>query len=431
LASTGDGVLDEPHLCLLHRGVSAEMKAKLNPDLTRGLVIVETHPVQYHAPVWRAAAKLGVPLKVVYGGDFSVRGYRDREFGASFRWEADLLAGYPSQVLQPEADGYDAVTAYGLENALDQINPAALLALGYHHPLDRAAIRWALKRNVPLFFRGETSDAPRAARSWWRALLRDLLLRRLYRRCTAVLYLGENSRSHYRRLGVPEDKLVHAPYCVDTSMFETGEQARALLRMQTRIQAGIAEDAWVLLFSGKLSWRKGVDLIPQAAALLPEHLRRRLHLVFAGDGEKRAELEVACASSAGIPAHFAGFVNQSGLSAWYHASDALLLPSREMETWGLVVNDALHHGLPVVVSEAVGCAPDLVLPGRTGEVCAADDACELAEALERCAAWNDGTKSVRDRCRERVGGYMVQQAAEGLHEVWKRLHSSPGTGEIP
>jgi glycosyltransferase involved in cell wall biosynthesis len=390
-----------------------------------GLVIVETHPVQYHAPVWRAAAGLGVPLKVVYGGDFSVRGYRDREFGASFRWEADLLGGYPSLVLQPEADGYDAVTASGLEAALDEINPAAVLALGYHHPLDRAAIRWALDRNVPLFFRGETSDAPRAARRWWRALLRDLLLRRLYRRCAAVLYLGENSRSHYRRLGVPDDKLVHSPYCVDTAMFETGEEARALLRVRTRLEAGIAEDAWVLLFSGKLSWRKGVDLIPQAAALVPEHLRRRLHLVFAGDGEKRSELEAACASPPGIPAHFAGFVNQSGLSAWYHAADALLLPSREMETWGLVVNDALHHGLPAVVSEAVGCAPDLVLPGRTGEVCAVDDAVALAAALERCAAWNDRTQIVRDRCRELVGGYTIQQAAEGLCEVWSRLACSP------
>lgn len=397
----------------------------------KGLVIVETHPVQYHAPVWRAAAGLGVPLTAVYGGDFSVRGYRDHEFGASFRWEADLLAGYPSRILQPEAGAYESVTSQGLAGALDELKPAAVLALGYHHPLDRAAIRWALDRNVPLFFRGETSDAPRAGRGWWRALLRDLLLRKFYRRCLACLYLGERSRAHYLRLGVPAARLIRSPYCVDTVLFQMDDQDRARLREQTRRQAGIPMEAWVLLFSGKLSWRKGVDLIPQAVAGLPEGFRRRLHLVFVGDGEKRAELEASCANLLPGGCHFTGFVNQSGLSAWYHAADVLVLPSREMETWGLVVNDALHHGLPVVVSEAVGCAPDLVLPGRTGEVCAVDDASALASALERCAAWNDGTKSVRDRCRDRVGGYTVQQAAEGLHEAWNRLHSCPGEGEMP
>jgi glycosyltransferase involved in cell wall biosynthesis len=389
------------------------------------LAIVETHPVQYHAPVWRAAAGLGVPVSVIYGGDFSVRGYRDREFGASFRWEADLLAGYPSRVLQPQAQGYDSVTDHGLAAALEEMKPAAVLALGYHHPLDRAAIRWAVKRGVPLLFRGETSDAPRAARGWWRALLRDLVLRRLYRRCAACLYLGERSRAHYRRLGVADSRLIHSPYCVDTALFETGDEARERLRASTRQSVGISLDAWVLLFSGKLSWRKGVDLIPQAVAQLPEELRRRVHLVFVGDGEKRAELEAACAQVLGIRAHFAGFVNQSGLSAWYHAADLLLLPSREMETWGLVVNDALHHGLPAVVSEAVGCAPDLVLPGRTGEVCAVNDAHALGAALVRTAAWADGSASARAVCRDRVGLYTVEKAAQGLLEAWRRLGSDP------
>lgn len=399
------------------------MKAEPNPKSMRGLAIVETHPVQYHAPVWRAAAALGVPLTVIYGGDFSVRGYRDREFGASFRWEADLLAGYPSRVLQPEADGYDAVTASGLVDALDEIKPAAVLALGYHHPLDRAAIRWALDRNVPLFFRGETSDAPRAARSWWRARLRDLVLRRIYRRCAVVLYLGENSRSHYRRLGVPEGRLVHSPYCVDTAMFDPREEGRAALRGQTRLQAGFAEDDWVLLFSGKLSWRKGVDLIPQAVAALPEELRRRVRLVFVGDGEKRAELEAACANLLPGRCHFTGFINQSGLSAWYHAADVLLLPSREMETWGLVVNDALHHGLPAVVSGAVGCAPDLVKSGRTGEVFATHDVAGLTQALNRVAGWSQtAPERTRANCRDLVDGYSIAKAAQGILRAWQGIN---------
>lgn len=390
------------------------------------LVILETHPVQYHAPVWRHACEtLDVPLHVLYGGDFSVRGYRDREFGASFQWESDLLAGYPSQILQPEATDYDGVTAAGVESALDALQPSAILSLGYHHPLDRAGLRWAQKHGVPLIFRGETSDAPRHERNWWRSLLRDLMLRQLYRRCSACLYLGENSLSHYRRLGVREDRLIRSPYCVDTRVFQTDESARENSRAVTRQQAGIADDAWVLLFSGKLSWRKGVDFIPPAIRALPEALRQRVHLVFLGAGEKAESLKADCAENPSIRCHFTGFVNQSGLSAWYHAADVLLLPSLEMETWGLVVNDALHHGLPAVVTSAVGCAPDLVLPGITGEVCQPGSADSLADALTRCAEWNlPSSEKLRQNCRDRVNQYTISDAAVGLKQAWHKVQST-------
>ena len=101
------------------------------------------------------------------------------------------------------------------------------------------------------------------------------------------------------------------------------------------------------------------------------------------------------------------------MSAYYHAADLLVLPSRHGETWGLVVNEALHHGVPVVVSEAVGCAPDLIEPGRTGEVCAADSAPALAEALTRAFPLA-GEEQVRTQCRRKMEGYTVARAAEGI-----------------
>ncbi|MES2597877.1 MAG: glycosyltransferase [Verrucomicrobiota bacterium] len=384
------------------------------------LAILETHPVQYHAPVWRRAAESeGVPLHVIYGGDFSVRGYEDREFGTSFQWEADLLAGYSHEVLQPASADYESVTAVGVEAALDRMKPAAVLALGYHHPLDRAALSWAMKRKIPLLFRGETSDAPHSKRRWWRALLRDVMLRRLYRHCSACLYLGERSLQHYKRLGVEEERLIHSPYCVDTSAFQVDDAARDALRPLTRKQAGIADDAWVVLFSGKLSRRKGVHLLLETLKSLPEDLRRRVHLVYVGSGEQRQELEAAFAHAPDLRCHFAGFVNQSGLSAWYHAADVLVLPSLELETWGLVVNDALHHGVPAVVSDAVGCAPDLIASWRTGEVCQAGNAGALAYALERCASWSvQDPAATRRHCRELAGRYTITQAAAGVREAW-------------
>ena len=391
------------------------------------IAVVETHPVQYHAPVYRhAAQQLGLPLHVVYGGDFSVAGYRDKEFGASFAWDTDLLGGVPHQFLRRVSDGgagnYDEVKPEGLAAALDALAPQALLSLGYTHPLDRAGLHWAATRRVPVLFRGETSDVARR-RHWMKRLLRDTSLRLLYRRCAALLYLGHHSREHYRQRGVPESKLFFSPYCIDASTFQADPVNRVPMRQATRERFGIREDAVVVLFSGKLSERKGVDLIPHAVRLLPQSMRERVHLLFLGDGALRDSVRMECEQEPRVPVTFAGFQNQSALSAFYHAADLLVLPSRAEETWGLVVNEAMLHGLPCIVSTTVGSQPDLVLPGETGEICAPGDVDDLARALAALMGRLQ-SPSLADICRARVAKYSVAQAAEGLASAWKAVMKS-------
>src|SRR5215831_16608465 len=96
------------------------------------LVVIETHPIQYHAPVYRALQQqFGVPVTAIYGSDFSVSGYRDREFGETFAWDTDLLAGYESEFLSRRAEGgassADQTDTSGLGQALARLQPAAIL----------------------------------------------------------------------------------------------------------------------------------------------------------------------------------------------------------------------------------------------------------------------------------------------------------------
>ncbi len=396
------------------------------------IAIVETHPVQYHAPVYQCLAQQpGLKVTTVYGSDFSVVGYRDAEFGASFAWDTDLLAGMDNRFLSRSATGgarnYEGVAAAGLSAALHAIAPDAVMALGYSHPFDRAALRWAHRQQVPLLFRAETSDNARQRhplKSW----LRDQVLRNLYRRCVALLYVGSLSRAHYHRLGVPDKRLFFSPYCVETSTFRCTAEDRTALRGPTRQQLGIAEDALVILFSGKLSERKGVDLIPKAVRLMPASLQQGVHLLFVGDGALKESLKAQCESKPRIKACFPGFQNQSALSAFYHAADVLVLPSREKETWGLVVNEAMLHGLPCVVSENVGSHPDLVIPGKTGEACQSGSASSLAIGLAKVmTALSEGHGFSAD-CHARVGRYSVPAAVDGIVEACRSLHQTSATG---
>ncbi|WP_425507198.1 glycosyltransferase family 4 protein [Thermomonas carbonis] len=81
--------------------------------------------------------------------------------------------------------------------------------------------------------------------------------------------------------------------------------------------------------------------------------------------------------------HFAGFLNQSEITAAYAAADCLVLPSDHGETWGLVVNEAMACGLPALVSDQVGCAVDLIVAGHTGDVFPCGDVAALSAMLAR------------------------------------------------
>lgn len=384
---------------------------------SHGLVVIETHPVQYHAPVYRALQQqFGVPVTAIYGSDFSVAGYHDREFDTNFAWDTDLLTGYRSVFLSRVAEGgarsAEDVRADKVPEVLRQLRPAAVLCVGYSPRFYRQVCWHVWRSRLPLLFRAETTDHAQE-RGPLKRWLRDRMLRWLYHRCQRLLYVGLRSREHYLRLGCSPQKLVFSPYCVDASVWATEEADRCCLRDATRQAWGVADHAIVVLMSGKLVPRKGPDLLIRAVKLLTAEQRQRYVIIFLGDGAMREDLARLAAASPTVAVRFTGFRKQRELSRFYHGADLLVLASRSGETWGLVVNEALHHGLPCVVSDQVGCAPDLIQPGTTGEVFPANDPEGLRHALERAAALI-GPKAVRERCRQQVAGYSVTAAAAGM-----------------
>ena len=385
------------------------------------LAVIETHPIQYHAPLYRLVQQVhGIPVTAIYGSDFSTAGYRDAEFGTSFAWDTDLLSGYTSVFLSSVAKGgaasADEVTTTGLTDILRELAPSAVLTVGYSPRFHRDAWLAALRTGCPLFFRGETNDEA-VDRSWLKQIGRDAALRAAYSTCSRLLFVGARSRAHFERLGVADERLVFSPYCVDASVFQIGETDRHAHRHAVRRELGVPDDQIVLLFSGKLSRRKGVDLLVEAVRRLPDDTRSRLVIAFLGDGALRGDLERQTAETRGVRAIFLGFQNQRQLSRFYHAADLLVLPSRQFETWGLVVNEALHHGMPCVVSDKVGCGPDLIEHGRTGHIFSTGSAYALAGALQN-ALGLVGRDEVRQACRAKVAGYSTERAAAGIAEAY-------------
>lgn len=386
------------------------------------LLIVETQPVQYHAPVYRAVqAQYGIPVVVVYESDASVTGYLDKDFGVKLAWDTDLLSGYTPKFLntatQESNGGKGPSTGAKLAALLPELSPSAFLLQYYQGAFGWAAFREALHTKAPLLFRAETTDHA-LKRSRIKSLLRHQYLRWFYRHFDILLPIGRHSYSHYITHGVPADKLILSPYCVDTTPFQCNETDRDKLRPTARHELAVDEETLVLLFSGKAIAKKAPELLIEAAARLPQEIQRKVAVVFLGDGPLRPSL--AACSAPNLTVTFLGFRNQTQLSPYFHAADLLVLPSRSGETWGLVVNEALHHGLPSVVSSAVGSAPDLILPGETGEIFASENVDALVAALKK-ASGLCGRPAIRERCRAQVDKYTVQQAAAGIARAYARV----------
>ncbi len=398
------------------------------------LAVIETHPIQYRGPLYRMLQRdFGVPVTAIYASDFSVHGYRDKNFGATFSWDVDLLSGYTSVFLSRVESGgardADAASTAGMRQALDRVAPRAVLTSGYSPHFHRAAFWHAWRSGRPVLFRGEATDMQRFPRSI-KDSARDAAISWMYARCARILYIGESARRHYRARGVPENKLIFSPYFVNTEPFQAEDPGGAA-RREVRARFNIPPDRKVMIFSGKLSEVKRPDLMVAAARRLPDAIRENLAILFLGDGVLRDALMQTAAAPPLVHAHFAGFQNQTQVSAFYHAADFLCLPS-SWDTWGLVVNEGLFHGLPCVVSDRVGCADDLVTPGATGEVFANGSAEELARAIERiwprvgriehAGAFDPGGDAATARaCRERAAQYTMERAAAGIAEAYRAV----------
>ena len=374
-------------------------------------------------PLWRRLAeRKDIETKVFYGTDMSVRGYQDAGFGVSLQWDSPLVEGYSHEFLSVDPR-IQRVSFWqpgfcGIFRRLKMFAPDVVVLTAYGSLFHLGALFAARLTRAHIVIRHEASDVAEA-RSQFKSIVRDWMLRRLYSQIDRFAAIGTEARTHLSRLGVAGTKIGYAPYCVDTDFIECQIASWGSKRTSVREALGIGPGDIVLVFSGKLIPKKDPLLILAAISLLPKHLAGRLHLVVAGDGNLRARLDREGRQILGRRLHLLGFLNQTEIGKAYISGDCLVLPSRKGtgETWGLVVNEAMQFGLPAIVSDAVGCHRDLVRDGETGYVFSSGSAISLAGAISRLTeAVAGGRRALGKNARSHVEAFSLQRAADGLSD---------------
>ena len=415
----------------LHAG-GAALLAERAPRL----LVVGSHPVQYHSPLFQQlAADPGLLSEVLYLAlpDARTQGLG---FGLSFTWDVPLLEGYRWH-RAGSGRGRGITGGYGgvwLSRPLaelgwgpSRLRPDAILLTGWHF-LGMLQIHLAAQLlRIPVILRMDSNGA--RPRPW---LLRQIY-RLLFHGVAVGLPVGEANARWYRSHGVPPERLVGSPHFIDNGSFAAQAQQQRQQRQELRRRWGIPEQAFCFLFAGKLQAKKRpLDLL-EALARLPEALPRQAgsppaaaaHLLIVGSGDQESACRAAVADQ-GLPVSFAGFLNQSEIAAAYAVSDCLVLPSDHGETWGLVVNEAMACGLPVVVSHLVGCREDLVIPGVSGLVHPCGDIDALSACLAAMAADPQAAARMGQAGRERVEQHFtIEAAAAGIARAARQVLRPP------
>ena len=383
--------------------------------MNKRLGIFVTHPIQYFAPLWRElAAYPGLSVRVHFFSDLSVRGAPDPGFKVPVAWDVPLLDGYDHVFISRTADVSKPLSV-ALPDARATLRDGGfdwVMVHGYTNRFEIQVVRAARALGIPVLLRGELTDVRPSEAPWHCRLLRDWYLKWFYGQVDRFCCVGQNARWHLLRLGVGEDRIFFSPYSVDSALFE-GQRAR-LGREECRERLGIGPGQLVLLFSGKFIPRKAPLLLLEAISRLRE--RERVTLVMLGDGELRPAVEAVAREVLGGRAFLPGFVNQTQLGPFFRAADVFVLPSL-FETWGLVVNEAMHFGLPAVVSSKVGCGPDLVCEGKTGLVFPAGDAQGLANCLQKFLDEPGLARCMGEAAQEHVRAYSIEASLKGVRQA--------------
>jgi glycosyltransferase involved in cell wall biosynthesis len=246
--------------------------------------------------------------------------------------------------------------------------------------------------------------------SWRRSLARPLV-QTIVAGSDAYIAVGTRSKEYLCALGAPEDDIFTAFSTVDVHWFQCRSRELALQRDAIKAELGIAGRR-VVLYCGQFIERKGLRYLVEAFELIKAR-HPDTALAFVGYGPLQSELQATVARRRLADVHFLGAMELEDTARVYAVSDVFVLPSLE-ETWGLVVNEAMACGLPVVVTDCVGSSVDLVRNGENGFVVPAGDAVRLGDAISHLVADN----SLRERfsaCSARhIANFTPEHAASAF-----------------
>jgi glycosyltransferase involved in cell wall biosynthesis len=377
------------------------------------LALVVSHPIQYSVPLYqRLARRDDVRIKVFFTWHAGAEPVEDRGFGRQVAWDIPLTEGYEFEMIRNISADPGTHRFLGLRNPslMDRImqwRPDVVHVTGWAWLSHLLVMHELRKHGIPILFRGDSHllDARVSGPRWW---LKRAVLRRVFSWPVGFLVVGAANRFYFESFGVEPARLFPCPHSIDVARFAEPAEALEQQAAHLRQELGISAAQKVLLYAGKFERRKRpVDLMRVVQQLADP----KLVLVLVGGGELQDEIDAIAAADPGRFRVLA-FQNQSRMMVVYRLGDLFVLPSANGESWGLAVNEALACGRPVLVSDRVGCAADVIDPS-CGRIFPSNDLPRLATAIDEMIH-NEDDKGMRHAASKRAWLFDTAVAESAL-----------------
>jgi glycosyltransferase involved in cell wall biosynthesis len=386
------------------------------------LAYVVTHPIQYQAPLLRRLAlEPDIDLTVLFASDHSVRGYRDEGFGgARVKWDIPLLQGYRYEFLPTIRaatwTGFWAPINRGFYAAFRKGKYDVIWLHGYWSINSIFAMIAAKLLGIPLLLRAEGTLIDRR-RSRLRLAIKRIFFSIACDFIDGVLPVGTRNRDYWLHYLGPQFPSFMTPYAVNNAYFEEMAARASHSREEFRQNLGLEKGRAIVLYASKLMERKRcVDLINAYLGIGTEAGGKRPYLLIVGDGPERARCEAMVREAGDSSTLFFGFQNQSQMAKFFDLCDVFVLPSVD-EPFGLIVNEVMNAGRAIIVSDQVGCQPDLIEDGLTGKVFPAGDVLALRSAIESLLGDSTLRNVLGSRGLDRIKLWSFEDDIRGLREA--------------
>ena len=371
--------------------------------MKRRLVITTEIISPYRIPVFNVLAEHpDVDLHVIFLAETDPSMRRWKIYKDEIRFSYEVLPHWRRRVA-----GYNFLLNRGVASALDRAQPDVIVCGGYGYLASWQVLGWARRHKRPVFLWSESNQQDQR-----RGMPHvEMLKRRFIGECSGFVVPGKSAAAYVATFGVPREKIFVAPNAVDNAFFAQQASVARSRAAEMRRQFGLPERYF--LCAGRLVFSKGVfDLLDAYSQLAPE-LRAATELLFVGDGVEQPELEARAAAIHPGTIRFAGFAHREQLAVYYALAEALIFPTHT-DPWGLVVNEAMACGIPIVATDAGGCVVDLVQDGWNGYVVPKSAPGRLAEALAKVATSPDLNTTMGARSAQRIEQNSPQACAAGF-----------------
>jgi glycosyltransferase involved in cell wall biosynthesis len=386
------------------------------------LAVFVSHPIQHFAPWHREIAKNNdIDLRVFFSCDWGAEDYFDDKFQTEFKWDIPLVEGYQHEFLRirkrPTQLNYWQVDNPDVESALDRFNPDVVKVFGYAHKTNWRVANWTRRKRRPLLLYSDSNAL--VQRSAWRRLAKRAIVSRFYNKVDGALFVGENNLEYHLQYGLPPERLFPGSLPIDQNRLLSAVPDPIVARRKLREHYGIPQTAFVLMFCGKYSAEKRpLDVVAAAHAAAAKGVPAWSLVV--GEGSERRRIEAYIRNNDVRNTVLTGFVNQSHIPKYYAASDAVLISS-ESDSHPLVVSEAGTFGLPVIVSNRVGCIgmSDTARPGINATVYPCGDVEKLVERIDDL--YSDSTRySAMSGAARKIA--MTQDVGVAARDLAKAVH---------